>query len=34
MTGLRRFALIGVAVTLVMELTAYWVVCGFMDSVE
>lgn len=34
MTGLRRLALIGVAVVLVMEVAAYWVVCGYMDSVE
>lgn len=34
MIGLRRFALIGVAVVLVLELTAYCAVCGFVDSVQ
>ena len=34
MTRLRRLALIGVAVVLVVEFTVYCAVCGFMDSLE
>ena len=34
MTGLRRAALIGVAIVLVVEMTVYLSLSGFMDSVE
>lgn len=34
MTRLRRIALVGIAVVLVVEMTAYLAVSGFMDSVE
>jgi hypothetical protein len=34
MTRLRRLALIGVAVVLVVELVVYCTVCGFMDLLE
>lgn len=34
MTKLRRIVLVGVAVVLVIEMTAYLAVSGFMDSVE
>jgi hypothetical protein len=34
MTKLRRFALVGVAVMLVVEMTVYFSLSGFMDSVE
>jgi putative flippase GtrA len=34
MARLRRFALVGVAVFLVAEVTAYLAVCNFMDSVD
>lgn len=34
MISFRRLALIGVAIVLVMEMTAYVAVSGFVDSVE
>lgn len=34
MSRLRRFLLVGVAVVLVVEATAYLAVCNFMESVE
>lgn len=34
MTKLRRAALIGVAIVLVVEMTAYLAVSGVMDSLE
>jgi hypothetical protein len=34
MVRLRRVALVGVAIFLVMEITAYAAVCSFMDSVD
>lgn len=34
MTRLRRAALMGVAIVLVMEFTAYLAVCQFMDSTD
>lgn len=34
MSRMRRFALVAVAVVLVVEVTAYLAVCNVMDSVE
>ena len=34
MIGVRRLALMGVAFVLVLEMTAYLALSGFMDSVE
>lgn len=34
MAKLRRAALVGVAVFLVVEMTIYLSICGFMESVE
>lgn len=34
MTRLRRAALIGVAVVLIVEMTVYVAISGFVDSVE
>jgi hypothetical protein len=34
MARFRRFALVGVGIVLVFEITAYLTICNFMDSVE